>query len=225
MTRYYMTNTPLAAIEVMMMYPPGFKPRGGGMLSRHKYTAADCDCKYCHRTEKKKKPCAGATKCVCFDDRLTAGCWTHGELVECLIKEIAVRKLTGRTNRLLPPQTSTPFTDEAHLRRMSSVTAAATREPSPFTAAVFLLSANPALWMKSRQAIHGGSINFNRMNAGGVGLDGYTLLQTAKDLYLGGSRLTTEELCDRQIVGDELFRLIVSAFVIRRYGLPVKMSG
>ena len=222
MTRYFMTNTLLAGVEVLMMLPPGFQPRGGGIFARHKYTPADCDCGYCQRTEKKKQPCAGAAKCVCFDERLTAGCWTLGELAECLAKEIAIGKLTGRTRRLLPPRTSSPFRDEAHLKRMTAMTAAATmRESNPYAAAVFLLSADPILWMKSRQAIRSGSIDFNKASARGVGLDGYTLLQTAKDLYLGGSRLTTEELCDRQIVGDELFRLIVSAFVIRRYGLPV----
>jgi hypothetical protein len=223
MTRYYMTNTPLAAIEVMMMYPPGFKPRGSGMLSRHRYTAADCDCRYCHRTEKKKKPCAGAAKCVCFDDRLTAGCWTHGELVECLIKEIAVRKLTERTRRLLPPQTTTLFIDEAHLMQTSTIAAAVPRESTPYTAAAFLLSADPILRRKARQALQNGSIDFGKVDTRGLSLDGYTLLQTAKDLYLGGCRLTPDDLCDPQLIGDELFRLIISAFVIRRYGLPANI--
>jgi len=214
-----MTGTPLAGYEIMMMMNPNFLSRGGGMLARHKYTAEDCDCRYCIMAEKKNQPCAGAGQCVCFDERLAAGCWTHGELAECLINEIGVKKLTGRTKRLLPPQTPTLFRDEAHKKRMTSITTAATRDPAPYTAAVFLLSADPDLWEQSRQAICGGSINFGKISASDVGLDGYTLLQTAKDLYLGGCRLTTEELCDPQIVGDELFRLIVSAFVIRRYGL------
>ena len=223
MTRYFMTGTPLAGCEITMMLTPNFLPRGGGMLARYKYTAADCDCGHCIMAEKKKQPCAGANQCVCFDERLAAGYWAHGDLIERLIKEIDMRKLTGRTRRLLTPQTATPFRDEAHKNRMTSITAAATRESTPCTAAVFLLSADSDLWERSGGAIRGNAIDFGGINAGGIGLDGYTLLQTAKDLYLGGCRLTTDELCDPQIVSDELFRLIISAFVIRRYGLHANM--
>ena len=201
MTKYHMTGTSLAGYEIMMMMVPNFRPIGGGLLTKHKYADAGC---------------------ACFDSRLTAGCRTHGELAGRLIKEIAVSKLTERTRRLLPPQTSSPFKDEAHRSRTNSIAAAMTRESVPFTAAVFLLSADPALWKQVCQAICGNSIDLGKISARGIGMDAYTLLQTAKDLYHGGCRLTTAELCDPRFVSDELFRLIISAFVIRRYGLPIE---
>ena len=220
MTKYFMARTPHAGAEAMMMLPPNFKPRGSGKQTGYKYTAADCDCKYCLIGEKKKRACESVSGCVCFEERLAAGCWTYGELTECFAKEVGVKALTKRTLKLLPPKTSSPFKDKEHIKRMNTEAAAMTKEPNPFTAAVFLLSADSALWKRSRQAIHGGSINFDRIETRGIGLDGYTLLQTAKDLYLGGCRLTVDDLCDEQIIDDELFRLLVSAFVIRRYGIP-----
>jgi hypothetical protein len=103
---------------------------------------------------------------------------------------------------------------------MTSATAAMRREPSPYTAAVFLLSADPALWSKSRQAVCDGTVDFGRIDLREISTEGYALLQTAKDLYCGGCHLTMEELCDPHVIDDRLFRLILSAFVIRRYGLP-----
>lgn len=223
MPKYYLRETPLANIEVMMMVPPGFKPRGGEMPSRHKYATADCDCKYGLKAEKKKRLCRSADNCVCFKERFIAGRWTLGELVECFAKEIAETKLIKRIRRLLPLQTSSPFKDEAHHKRTISIATVMTRELIPYTAVVFLLSADPTLWRESWQAVRGGLINFNRIDKHDISLDGYTLLQTAKDLSLGGCRLTIDELCDPQLINDELFRLIISAFVIQRYGLTTEM--
>jgi len=36
-----MTGTPLAGYEIVMMMNPNFLPKGGGILAKHKYTAAD----------------------------------------------------------------------------------------------------------------------------------------------------------------------------------------
>lgn len=224
MPRYFLQNTSLAHLEKTMMRPPSFRPRGGGVsISRHKYTAADCDCGYCLKAEKEKKPCGEPTGCVCFEERLAAGCWTHGELAEYLTGEIAMKRLADRTRRLLPPQTPTPFKNLAHRQRMTSIAAAMRREPSPYTAAVFLLSADPTLWKKSWQAILGGAVDFGKIDVRGVGPDGYALLQTAKDLYHGSCRVTTDELCDPHIISDRLFRLIISSFVIRRYGFTAEI--
>ena len=224
MSRYFMRGTPLAGLEKTMMLPPNFRPRGGGVsVRRYQYTSTDCDCRYCLKAEKEKRPCGEPTGCVCFEERLAAGCWTHGELAECLIKEIAVKRLTDRALRLLPPQISTPFKNQAHRQRMTSIAAAMKRDSSPYTAAAFLLSADPTLWKKSQQAIRGGVVDFGKIDVRGVGPDGYALLQTAKDLYHGGCRVTTDELCDPHIISDRLFRLIIRSFVIRRYGLPVEI--
>lgn len=220
MPRYFMRETPLAGLEKMMMTPPTHRPRGGGLhIQSHQYTASDCDCQYCLKAEKETRVCQTAADCDCFAERLAAGCWTHGELAECLAREIAVQRLTDRTRRLMPPQMPNPFVSRAHQQRMTSIAAAMNREPSPYTAAAFLLSADTVLWKKSCCALCGRAVDFGKIDVRGISQDGYTLLQTAKDLYHGGCRITTEELCDSGMISDSLFRLIISAFVIRRYGL------
>jgi hypothetical protein len=220
MSKYFMTGTPLAGTEVIMMRPPNYRLKGGGIVREHARNPDDCLCRYCRKKEKAKQRCQETTGCSCFGERPAAGYPTIGELAESLIKEISVKRLAARTDRLLPPQTAALFRDEAHRKRMTSTAAATIRGPSPFTAAVFLLSADPLLWKKSGQAICGGYVDFGRINPGGISTTAYALLKTAKDLYHGGCRITVAELCDTRVTGDRLFRLILIAFVIRRYGLP-----
>lgn len=220
MPTYFVQDTPLAGLERMMMTPPNHRPRGGGISSRlYRPSTSDCDCRYCSKAENRKRRCHGVLDCVCFEERLAASCWTHGELAQRLICEVRMLRLSERTRQLLPWQTASPFLKESHRQRMESITAAAKREHTPYTAAAFLLSADPALWKRARPALHEDTVDFNKIGSVGAEMRAHLLLQIAKDLYYGTCRLTTGELCDRELISDELFRLFVSAFVIRRYGL------
>ena len=220
MSRYFMRETPLSGLERVMMQPPGYRPRGGGIQTGYRYTAADCECKYCLVAERRGCPGQTAAECVCFEERLSAGCWAHGELAGILIGQVGVPALSKRTGRLLPPRTASPFKNQTHCQRMKETIAVMGGESSPCIAAVFLLSADTTLWRKSYPALRENAVNFGKIDVRGIGLEGYTLLQVAKALYGGGYHFTPAELCDPDLIGDELFRLIISAFVIRRYGLP-----
>lgn len=88
-------------------------------------------------------------------------------------------------------------------------------------AAVYLLTANPFLWSKSQTATTPECINFPAIHIHGVDLDGYVLFHTARDLYSGSKHIRLSELTDPELVSDEAFRLIVTAFLIRRYGAAV----
>ena len=52
-TRYFLRDTSLDSTERTMQIPAGFRPRGGGIRVPRHYTAEDC---------------------VCFPERLGAGC-------------------------------------------------------------------------------------------------------------------------------------------------------
>jgi hypothetical protein len=216
-----MAGTRLAGLEIMMMTPPNFLLRGTGV--KHRYLKSEYTCRNCVKTEKKKRPCRRAAECCHFDECLFAGCWSHGELAERLTADIQHKGLYDRTRALLPPQTASPFTDEAHRKRTASVTAGMNREQAQFAAAVFLLTADLSLWRRSRQAIGIAAVDFSKVDIRGIGQDGLALLRTAKDLYHGGCRLTPDKLSNPQEIGDRLFRLIISGFVIRRYGLPAEI--
>ncbi len=222
MTRYFMAQTPLAAIEAFMMQLPKFRARCSGKRSSYRYTADECNCKYCEKAEKQGYACLTPTDCICFEERLEAGCWTFGQLAEHFAKEIVTQELSARIRRLLPIGMTSSFVGGAHKARMSSLPAAMHRDSAPNTAAAFLLSSEPKLWEKARRGLLGRAVDFSRIDPSGLCQDARLLLKAAEALYHGRFPFTLDALCDRERVSDSLFRLIAAAMVIRQYALPAK---
>ena len=102
-----------------------------------------------------------------------------------------------------------------------------------YAAAVFLLSADEELWDRVSKNVLDTGIYFDRIRLGGVMLEQYILFHAAKDVYNGTKHIRLSELTDRDLIPDEILRLIVNAFVIvewklesRRYGMRIKvLSG
>ena len=72
MPRYFMRDTPLQAMEQLMMSQPGQKPRGGGIYrSPFHYTPKDVACKYCQNYDRKHS--CRLYECTCLEERIEAG--------------------------------------------------------------------------------------------------------------------------------------------------------
>lgn len=220
MNARFMNNTRYANTEFEMQLIPGFTPRRCGMsVSRFEYSARDCDCKVCAYKTRKGK-CASASGCVCLRERLAAGCVPLDELMEVLTKEVAARPFAARVSRL-SRQAPVCFENNSHRLRFEAAQREKLTGAAGQTAAVFLLTADPFLWGKARMAVTPESICFPEIRIHGVDLDGYVLFHTAKDLYAGTKHISLSELTDPELVSDSAFRLIVTAFLIRRYGAEV----
>ena len=80
MPYYFMRDTPLQALEQLMMFQPGQKPRGGGIYrSPFHYTPKDVACEYCQNYVR-KHPCR-LCECTCLDERIEAGVLELNEFV------------------------------------------------------------------------------------------------------------------------------------------------
>ena len=190
MPRYFMTNTPMAEIEILMQQPPNFRPRCSGVRTCEEKNAVS-----------DKRP--------------------HGRCVEVFIKAINDQRLTARVQSMFSPKTTTPFIDSSHRIRTKHMTAAIRKGAFPEMAAVFLLSADPVLWLKTCLLSGDGQIRFGGEYFYGESKTRKLLLRITKDLYFGRRSIGLDELCNSEIIDDEMFRLIISAFVIRRYGLSL----
>lgn len=220
MTSRFMSNTHYATTEFEMQLIPGFAPRRSGMsISRFSYTPSDCDCRNCTYRAGRKK-CGSPSGCVCLRERLVAGCVPLAELLEVLTAEVAAPPFVSRVSRL-SKQDNRTFRDAAHKQRFEAAQKENLANNTPQMAAVYLLTANPFLWSKSQTATTPECINFPAIHIHGVDLDGYVLFHTARDLYSGSKHIRLSELTDPELVSDEAFRLIVTAFLIRRYGAAV----
>lgn len=220
MITQFMRNTKYANTEFEMQLIPGFTPRRSGMsVSRFEYSARDCECSACAYQGRKKKY-ASPDRCICLRERLVAGCVPLNELLGVLTKEVPERPFVARVSRL-SRQPLPIFESSTHQTRFEAAHKENLTGSAGQTAAVFLLTANPFLWSKSRLAVTPEKIDFPAIHIHGVDLDGYVLFHTAKDLYAGTKHISLSELTDPELVSDEAFRLIVTAFLIRRYGAEV----
>ena len=221
MTARFMRGTPYAGTELEMQRIPGFHPRGSGLtVSRFRYSEADCDCcLYAYKSRKRK--CEKKAGHICLRERLVAGCVPFEELLERLTAEVNLSPFVSRVARL--PARPHPCFIAGHRERFEALWERhdRTADENAMCAAIYLLSADRFLWGKSVSAIEPDIIHFQKIHIHGVDLNGYVLFHTAKDLYQGTKHISLSELTDPELVGDMTFELIITAFLIRRYGCGV----
>lgn len=207
MTRYFLQDTPLAEFEKEMMRPPSFRRRGGGSFGG------------------RIKTC-GTLPCDCSSASCTAACRPYYELVRLLMAEADIIPLAYRTQHVLRRLKELPYRDAPHEERMrflwSRWHSCEYPLPSAFAAAIYLLAADTLLWRKSEKVIDRYRIDFRAIDIRGISIEGYALYVTAKGLYLGRKHVALTDLCDPEIISDELYCLIIAAYTIRRYGLPIE---
>ena len=116
MPYYFMRDTPLQALEQLMMSQPGQKPRGGGIYrSPFHYTPEDVACEYCQNYDR-KHPCR-LCECTCLEERIEAGVLELNEFVrECFAPSMGPQ-FRKRMHQQLRERNPQFFLSNAHRRR------------------------------------------------------------------------------------------------------------
>ena len=225
MTARFMKGTPYATSEIEMQRPPGFRPRKSGMIiSRCVCGTQECDCSLCAHKERNGTD-QTAKRCACPCERILAGCTPLSKRMGDLTAEAAGKPFAARVARL-SEEFSPLFFLAGHQERFDRFLDG-NNDPADtdvLYAVLYLLSADRFLWGKSVPAVKPGVVHFKEIQIHGVDLGGYVLFHTAKDLYQGTQHISLSELTDLELVGDEIFRLIIHAFpfeeLSHRFGPP-----
>ena len=100
MPYYFMRDTPLQAMEQLMMSQPGQKPRGGGIYrSPFHYTPKDVACEYCQNYVR-EHPCR-LYECTCLEERIEAGVLELNEFVrDCFAPSMGPRLRNSENGNL-----------------------------------------------------------------------------------------------------------------------------
>ncbi len=114
------------------------------------------------------------------------------------------------------------FKNEKHRERFTEFVKANIAKPYriryEYMAALFLLSANAKLWVQMKNGITPNSVDFSESVQ--TSADGYTLYRTAKEIYNSSDEgITVSELCDDELVSDEIFGVIITGLEICRNGI------
>lgn len=111
------------------------------------------------------------------------------------------------------------FRNEHHRQAFREGMKKTNRKDKETVSAVYLLSAEPCLWRRAKQASVYGKILLNNVRLSGITEDGYILLGAAKDIKYGTKYLTLGDLSDRSLITPKIYKLISQAMQIKRCGL------
>lgn len=111
------------------------------------------------------------------------------------------------------------FRNEHHRQAFRDGMKKTNRKDKETVSAVYLLSAEPCLWQRAKQASIYGKILLNNVRLSGISEDGYILLGAAKDIKYGTKYLTLGDLTDRTLITPKIYKLISQAVQIKRCGL------
>ena len=193
----FMTGTPEEDLERLMQAVPGFRARKSGFAVSRLEGSESCE-KICQREAE------------------------LSELTLSFALEIGEKTLTARMEGLsAKPLVS--FGLSGHKERFCSLWEehSLAADLNAMCASVYLLSADASLYERAIPAVDPDLIRFRDIHIRGVDLKGYILFHTAKGLYCGTKSLSLSELTDPELVDDEVFGLVIAAFLIRRYGKAV----
>lgn len=217
MSRYFMRDTPLRAMERLMMSQPGHKPRGGGMYrSQFHYTTKDVECEYCQNYVR-KNPCL-LRECTCLEERIEAGVLNLNEFVrDCFVTsmepqlQIRMRQQFGSGNFCF-------FMSDTHRRRWMHWRSLCWRLSDRNKAALYLLTAYESLWRRMIWKCGNDGFDFQAVHLRGIRPDLYSVYQAAKAIAVGSSNITLADLASPDLVTDEAFQLIINALLMAKYG-------
>ena len=90
--------------------------------------------------------------------------------------------------------------------------------PPKFITILFLLTADEGLWKVSKDLIRPNAFDLKGICLKGIDTNGYALYQTAKTLSTGKECIRINELADKELIDNNIFKVIINSDLINRYG-------
>jgi len=194
MSKLFCCSPELCLLERQMQQPPGYRPRKIGI-----YIVQELDWK----------------------ER-----GSYSKILDSIISQIQMERLKNRIqNNFTDNDREKLFRDERHCNKImglkNHIKGKYMGMINGYAAAVYLLTADEKLWEKVGQYVLESEICFDRVRLGHVTLEQYILFHAAKDVYQGTKHIRLSELVDAELISDEMFRLIVNAFVVEKFGIHI----
>lgn len=188
-------------------------------IRRFTYKKEDVDCKLCTEFRGRKK-CPHKI-CPYITERIEAGAVTYQEAVNAMVHPGC--QMIRRLPKLMLTYSDSFWMDDRHKSRMEFFNTRMGYSPSRNTpayyAAMYLLTANETLYWRMANCFCHDGIDFQYAILRGISTYNYALYRAALALTTDHQGVTVSELDDTELIEDEVFRLIINAMLIARYGL------
>ena len=189
-------------------------------IRKFTYKKEDLDCKLCTEYRGKKHSCPHAV-CPFIAERIEAGAVTYWDAVSALIP--AQYRCSRRLPKLAVEYPGTFFLDERHRSRMEFLNTqlgyVPGRNTPAYYATMYLLTANEIIHWRMANCFCPNGLDFQYAILRGISTCNYALYRAALALSTDRQGVTTSELDDTELIEDEVFRLIINAMLIAKYGV------
>ena len=159
--------------------------------------------------------------CPHIDHRIELGLVTYREAVLSTIPNTP--RLLPRLEKIIQSYSGSLWLSAEHKNRMDCLNYELgyvhKRNNNNYYAAMYLLTSNLPLHIRTESCYSYQGINFRSVNTKGISTRNYPLFQTARRLYSGETKIKYLDLTNPEMVDDELLTLIVNALLIVRFGL------
>lgn len=189
-------------------------------IRKFTYKKEDLDCKLCTEYRGKKHSCPHAV-CPFITERIEAGAVTYWDAVSALIP--AQYRCSRRLPKLADEYPGTFFLDERHRSRMEFLNTqlgyVPGRNTPAYYATMYLLTANEIIHWRMANCFCPNGLDFQYAILRGISTCNYALYRAALALSTDRQGVTMSELDDTELIEDEVFRLIINAMLIAKYGV------
>ena len=190
-------------------------------INTFQYEPEHVKCKNCAAFVKGK----GCTERVCpwLAERIKAGTAGYREAVMDSFPRNP--HMDARLHTAIRRFTGSLFLSPAHQGRMERLKAREgfrrKRDTPAYFAAMYLLTANDDLFLRSANCFCRHGIEFDYGTLKDISPHCYTLFSAAQDIYAEGSGVALADLANSEVVDTLAFSLIVNALLVARYGPAV----
>ncbi|HEY4544287.1 MAG TPA: hypothetical protein VIG40_06550 [Tissierellaceae bacterium] len=221
MSKLFMYGTSLEGIEQLMVMVPNFEPRRSDIVINNYFNcgggAKDCNRNVINVSK-------GLDKCgyIGSDFKVNVDKKRYKDLVMECFGKIKNNSLRNRLKELSKNFKGEIFLNHNHKEIFYNVLqnhGSDINDINPrHIAILFLLTADERLWKASKNSIRLNGFNFEVICLKEINTEGYALYQTAKTLSTGKECIRINELADKDLIDDYIFKAIINSALINRYG-------
>jgi len=219
-----MYGTSLGGIEQLMMLAPNFPQRGTGIVINNNFNCKGVN-KICNGCIAKVKSRGNPNDCFCFKEKLEADEIVYTDLIRDCFGRIKNYALKDRLKLLSNRFTGELFLNHSHKERFYHLIQKRDIDIEDgslsYLAVIFLLTADEILWDISEHAVCLSGFDFSQMHLRQISTEGYALYQTAKTISTGKEHIKISEIADKDLIDDTVFKVIINASLIAKYGADV----
>lgn len=224
MTRLFMQGTRLQQAEQMMTQVPDFSRRekGVAIIGNLRLNKKGLSCGLCSEQKRCRRNDA---HCSILPQRMMSGAVSYQSLIKSTFQSRAPHPFMTRVEKNFKPTGNELFCDKPHQNRLESFLeqqyGKLANVSAEEAAIIYLLTANEDIYQRMKNSFFNESVVLNRMNLKGISSDSYALYQAARTIRFGKEYIQMEEMVDQSIVSNKVFRLIITAMMVVRYGTDI----